>query len=120
MAADSLMLPGRLRRDPATGGLLWRRERLDPGRLAREVPAEAARGEELLAGVRRMFEVEAEYPGGEGLLHPLLGGLASNFGADPSGDERVLEAVCAAEAHLFAAGRLDSPFVHLVARRRAG
>jgi SAM-dependent methyltransferase len=112
------VLPDRLRRDPVTGALLWRRERADAARLARDVPAEAARGDELLAGVRRMFEVEAEYPGGEGLLHPLLGGLASNFGADAAGDERVLEIVCAAEAHLFAAGRIDSPFVHLVARRR--
>lgn len=113
------LLPDRLRRDPLTGRLLWRRERPDPARLARETPAEAARGEELLAGVRRMFDVEVEYPLGEGLLHPLLAGLERNFGADPSGDERVLEALCAAEAHLFAAGRLDSPFVFLVARRRS-
>ena len=111
------MLPDRLRRDPASGRLLWRRERPDPARLARDFPAEAARGEELLAGVRRMFEVEAEYPGGEGLLHPLLSGLSSNFGADSADDERLLEALCAAEAHLFAAGRLESPFVYFVGRR---
>jgi SAM-dependent methyltransferase len=114
------LLPDRVRRDPITGRLLWRRERPDAARLAREAPAEAARGEELLAGVRRMFEVEAEYPLGEGLLHPLLAGLEGNFGADPSGDERVLHAVCAAEAHLLASGRLDSPFVVAVARRRSG
>jgi hypothetical protein len=113
------LLPDRLRRDPATGALLWRRERPDPERLERDAPAEAARGEELLAGVRRMFDVEAEYPGGEGLIHPLLAGLAQNFGADAAGDERVLETVCAGEAQLFAAGRLDSPFMHLVAKRRA-
>ena len=112
------MLPDRLRRDPATGRLLWHRDRVDAARLARDAPAEAARGEELVAGVRRMFDVEAEYPGAEGLLHPLLAGLAPNFGADPSDDERVMTVLCAAEARLFEAGRLDSPFVYLVARRR--
>ena len=113
------MLPDRLRRDPSTGRLLWRRERPDAARLARESPAEAARGEDLLAGVRRMFDVEAEYPGGEGLLHPLLAGLERNFGAEAAGDERLLEILCAAEAHLSAAGRLDSPFAFVVARRRS-
>jgi len=113
------MLPDRLRRDPASGQLLWKRERPDAARLERGFPAEAARGEELLAGVRRMFEVEAEYPGGEGLLHPLLSGLSTNFGADPAGEDRLLEALCGAEEHLFAAGRLESPFVYFVGRRGA-
>jgi SAM-dependent methyltransferase len=113
------LLPDRLRRDPASGRLLWRRDRMDADRLARETPAEAARGVELLAGVRRMFDVEAEYPGGQGLLHPLLSGLARNFGVDPAGDERVLEVLCAAEARLFASGRLDSPFAFVVGRRRS-
>jgi hypothetical protein len=103
-----------------SGRLLWRRERADAARLARDAPTEAARGEELLAGVRRMFDVEAEYPGAQGLLHPLLSGLALNFGGDPADDERVMAVLCAAEARLFDAGRLDSPFVYLVARRRAG
>jgi SAM-dependent methyltransferase len=114
------LLPDRLRREPHTGRLLWRRERPDPARLERESPAEAARGGELLAGVRRMFDVEAEYPVGEGLLHPLLAGLERNFGADAAGDERLLAILCAAEAHLHATGRLDSPFAVVVARRRSG
>jgi hypothetical protein len=67
-----------------------------------------------------MFDVEAEYPGGQGLLHPLLSGLARNFGGDPAADERLLEVLCAAETRLFAAGRLDSPFVFVVGRRRSG
>lgn len=113
------LLPDRLRRDPATGRLLWRRERTDAARLARDAPSEAARGEDLLAGVRRMFDVEVEYPGGQGLLHPLLAGLALHFGEDPASDERLLEVLCAAETRLFTAGRLDSPFVYLVGRRRS-
>ena len=76
-------------------------QRRHPARLAREAPAEAARGEELLAGVRRMFDVEAEYPGGQGLLHPLLSGLARNFGGDPAADER-LRAIASESPERFA------------------
>jgi hypothetical protein len=113
------MLPDRLRRDPATGRLLWHRDRVDAARLARDAPAEAARGEELVAGVRRMFDVEAEYPGAEGLLHPLLAGLAPNFGADPSGDERVMTVLCAAEARPLRGGPARQP-VRLPRREATG
>ena len=94
------LLPDRLRREPATGRTLWRRERVDPARLERERPAEAARSEAILPMARRAFVPEAEYSGGGGLLHPVLSGLVGNFREGGTEEERLLGVLCAAEAHL--------------------
>lgn len=112
------LLPERLRRDPSTGRTLWRRERIDPARLERERPAEAARSEDILPLARRAFVPEAEYPGGGGLLHPVLSGLAQNFGDEGAEEDRLLEVLCAAEAHLSASGLLDDAFRIFVGRKR--
>ncbi len=112
------LLPERLRRDPDTGRAAWRRERPDAAALARAQPHEAARSEELLALTRRRFSEEALYSGGGGLLHPLLSGLECNFGGDRADDERVLEVLCAAEAHLTAQGLVADDFAIFVGRRR--
>jgi len=112
------LLPERLRRDPATGRTLWRRERIDPVRLERERPAEAARSEAILPLARRAFVPEAEYSGGGGLLHPVLSGLVQNFGVGGSEEERLLEVLCAAEAHLSASGLVEDAFRIFVGRKR--
>lgn len=112
------LLPERLRREPRTGRTLWRLERIDPARLERERPAEAANSEGLLPLARRAFAPEAEYPGGGGLLHPVLSGLAENFRAGSPEDERLLQVLCAAEEHLSASGLLDDAFRIFVGRRR--
>ncbi len=113
------LLPERLRRDPDSGRVAWRRERPDAAALARARPHEAARSEELPALVRRWFAEEASYSGAGGLLHPLLAGLEHNFGADRAHDERVLDVLCAAEAHLTAAGRVADDFAIFVGRPRS-
>ena len=112
------LLPERLRREPSTGRTLWRRERVDPARLERELPAEAARSEAILPLARRAFVPEAEYPAGGGLLHPVLSGLAENFREGEAEEERLLEVLCAAEEHLSASGLLDDAFRVFVGRRR--
>lgn len=112
------LLPERLRREPATGRTLWRRERVDPARLERERPAEAARSESILSLARRAFVPEAEFSGGGGLLHPVLSGLAANFREGGAEEERLLQVLCAAEAHLSASRLLDDAFRIFVGRRR--
>ncbi len=112
------LLPDRLRRDPSTGRTLWRRERIDADRLARERPAEAARSEDLLPLARRVFAAEAELSGGGGLLHPLLGGLAIDFREAASDEERLLQVLCAAEEHLASTGLAAPAFSIFVGRRR--
>ncbi len=112
------LLPERLRREPATGRTLWRRERIDPARLERERPAEAARSEAILPMARRAFVPEAEYSGGGGLLHPVLSGLVENFREGGTEEERLLGVLCAAEAHLSASGQIDDAFRIFVGRKR--
>lgn len=111
------LLPDRLRKDPGSGRILWRRERIDPERLARTDPFEAAASADILPLARRMFTAEAEYSGGGGLLHPLLSGLASNFGQALAEEERLLRVLCDAEAHLSRSGLLADDFAIFVGRR---
>jgi len=113
------LLPQRLRRDADTGEALWRREPVDAARLTRDSPFEAARSEDLLPLARKSFVAEAEYSGGGGLLHPLLSGLARNFGRAPAEEERLLEVLCAAEARLETERLLPNDFAVFVGRRRA-
>lgn len=114
------LLPDRWRLDPDTRAVLWRRERADAARLARECPDEAAASERLVPEARRAFTAEAALSGGGGLLHPLLSGLARNHRADAPEDERLLEVLCAAEDHLAAQGVLAPLFTVFVGRRRNG
>lgn len=111
------LLPDRIRTDPDTGRLLWRRERVDAERLARDNPAEAAASGAILPLARRLFAAEAELSGAEGLLHPLLSGLARNFRPD---DERLLEVLCTAEEHATSLGLLAPLFTVFVGRRHGG
>ena len=97
--------------------LLWRRERMDPARLARENPREAAASETILPLARRMFLAETELSGGGGLLHPLLSGLARNFRPGSREDERLLGLLCEAEAAAVSAGALAPLFTVFVGRR---
>ncbi len=112
------LLPEHVRRDPQSGRIAWSRERVDATRLARELPAEAARSEEILPLARRTFARCAELSGGGGLLHPLLGGLETRFRAGE--DERLLEVLCAAEADLAATGMAPPIFTVFVGERRDG
>ena len=112
------LLPQRLRRDPDTGEALWRPEPVDAARLTLDSPLEAARSEDLLPLARRCFVAEAEYSGGGGLLHPLLSGLARNFGSRGE-EEHVLDVLCAAETRLESEGLLPNNFAVFVGRRRA-
>jgi SAM-dependent methyltransferase len=112
------LLPEHLRRDPESGRIAWVRERVDAARLARELPAEAARSEEILPLARRAFARRVELSGGGGLLHPLLSGFAIRFRAGE--DERLLEVLCAAEADLAATGVAPAIFTVFVGERRDG
>lgn len=112
------LVPEYLRKDPDTGRILWRRERIDALALAREQPFEAAHSADLLALARRWFAAEAEYPGGGGLIHPLLSGLSRNFGKAPAEEEHLLRILCDAEAHLSREGLVPDDFVVFVGRRR--
>jgi SAM-dependent methyltransferase len=114
------LLPDRWRTEPHTGRLLWRREPIDAARLARESPSEAAESERLVPAARLAFLTEAALSGGGGLLHPLLSGLAANHRGDATEDERLIEVLCAAEAHLAATGVLPPAFTVFVGRRRHG
>jgi SAM-dependent methyltransferase len=114
------LLPERLRRDAESGRATWRRDRPDAAELARALPHEAARSAELGGLARRAFAEEAFFPGGGGLLHPLLSGLEGNFGRDPADDERVLGVLGDAEAHLTASGLVPDDFALFVGRRRTG
>ena len=112
------LLPEHVRRDPQSGRVSWSRERLDTARLAREIPAEAARSEEILPLARRTFAPRAELSGGRGLLQPLLGGLETRF--KPGEDERLLEVLCAAEDDLAATAVAPGVFTVFVGQRRDG
>jgi SAM-dependent methyltransferase len=112
------VLPEHVRRDPQSGRVAWSREHVDPSRLTREIPAEAARSEEVLPLARRTFAPVAELSGGRGLLQPLLGGLATRF--RPAEDEPLLEVLCAAETDLAAAGLTPPIFTVFVGERRDG
>ena len=113
------LLPQRLRRDDRTGEPVWRREPIDAAALERDSPFEAARSEDLLTLARKSFVAEAEYSAGGGLLHPLLSGLAPNFGRAPAEEERLLDVLCAAESRLEGEALLPNDFAVFVGRRRA-
>jgi SAM-dependent methyltransferase len=112
------MVPERLRKDPDTGRIHWSRERLDAAQLARARPFEAARSQDILPLARRVFAAQGEYPGGGGLIHPLLSGFSRNFGQAPAEEERLLQVLCDAETHLAGKGLLPSDFAVFVGRRR--
>ena len=112
------LLPDRLRLDPMTGETLWRRERLNPEKVAREDPTEAVRSEEVLPLARRVFQTEAEYSGGGGLLNPLLFGVISNFRQGNPGDDRLLQTLCGAEDRLSRSGQLEPDFMIFAGSRK--
>jgi SAM-dependent methyltransferase len=106
------LLPVRLRRDAFESPLSGEA-------LARVLPHEAAHSAELPALARGILRQEALYPGGGGLLHPLLAGLQGRFGRDPMADERLLTVLCEAEARLTSQGSVPSDFAIFVGRRSA-
>ena len=108
------LLPQRLVGDPQK----WRTALPDSAELSRSRPTEAARSEEILGLARRVFREEAVRGAGGALLHPLLAGRESGFGADRDGDERVLSVLCAAERKLVADQSLRDPFALFVGRPR--
>jgi SAM-dependent methyltransferase len=114
------LLPNRLRWDPITGRLLWRRERVDPKQLTIDDPTEAVRSEEVLPLARRFFHVEKEYPYGGGLLNPLLFGIVANFRPGDPWDDMLMARLCAAEQRLTEAGEIEPDFRIFVGTRRGG
>ena len=110
-------LPEHIRKDPDTGRSLWNRSHVDAERLARESPDEAATSDMLVPLARKLFRSETELSGGEGLLHPLLSGLARNFRPASREDERLLSVLCAAEENATALGILRPLFTIFVGRR---
>jgi hypothetical protein len=113
------LLPERLRADPETGNPMWRRGRLDAGRLTREHPHEAAASDRLRPLARRFFTTDAELSGAGGLLHPLLSGLESRFHPASADNEPLLQVLCAAEEHATRLGILSPLFTVYVGRRPA-
>ncbi len=112
------LLPDRLRWDPITGRLLWRRERTDPKQLAQEDPTEAVRSEEVLPLARRFFRSEKEYLYGGGLLNPLLFGIITNFRPGDPWDDMVLSRLCVSEQRLTESGTIEPDFRIFVGTRR--
>ncbi len=110
------LFPDRLRWDPVTNSPLWRRTRIDAGKLVAEDPTEAVRSEDVLPLARKAFAVVAEIPYGGGLLNPLLFGVIAGF--QPGRDDRLLEILCAAEERLTEAGALEPDFHIFVGARR--
>ena len=104
------LLPDNLRWDPITGSVLWRRERLSPEKVAREDPTEAIRSQDVLPLARSVFHVEAVYPGGGGLLNPLLFGVISNFRKGNYADDCLLRTLCDVEDRLTRSGRVEPDF----------
>ena len=113
------LLPERIRTEPGTGRLMWRRGRLDAERLTRENPHEAAASDRLRPMARRLFATDVELSGGGGLLHPLLSGLEGHFHPGSVETERLLQVLCAAEEHATSAGILSPLFTVFVGRRAA-
>ncbi len=111
------LFPDRLRRDPASGQCLWRRERFTREQVEREDPTEAVRSEDVLPVARQYFRTEAEYPYGGGLLNPLLFGMIANFRTGDPADDRLLEILCDAEDRLTRSGLLKPDFFIFVGRR---
>ncbi len=110
------LFPDRLRWDPVTNTPLWKRTRIDAGKLVAEDPTEAVRSEDVLPLARAAFSVVAEIPYGGGLLNPLLFGVIAGF--QPGRDDRLLEVLCAAEDRLTDAGALDPDFHIFVGARK--
>jgi SAM-dependent methyltransferase len=104
------LFPDELRLDPLTGELLWRRERLSAEKVAQDDPTEAVRSQDVLPLARCVFRVESVYPGGGGLLNPLLFGVISNFRDGNQADEFLLQTLCDAEDRLTRSGRIRQDF----------
>ena len=112
------VLPDRLRWDPLTGKLLWKRERADVDQLVWDDPTEAVRSEDVMPLARRFFRPEKEYLYGGGLLNPLLFGIVTNFRAGDPWDDMLISRFCAAEERLTDAGKLEPDFRIFVGARR--
>lgn len=112
------ILPDRLRWDPITGRVLWKRERVSAEQLVVDDPTEAVRSEEVLPLARRFFRPEKEYPYGGGLLNPLLFGIVSNFRSGDPWDDMLMSRLCAAEQRLTDAGEIEPDFRIFVGTRR--
>ena len=112
------VLPDRLRWDPLTGKLLWKRERADVDQLVWDDPTEAVRSEDVMPLARRFFRPEKEYLYGGGLLNPLLFGIVTNFRAGDPWDDMLISRFCAAKERLTDAGKLEPDFRIFVGARR--
>ena len=112
------VLPDRLRWDPLTGKLLWKRGRADVDQLVWDDPTEAVRSEDVMPLARRFFRPEKEYLYGGGLLNPLLFGIVTNFRAGDPWDDMLISRFCAAEERLTDAGKLEPDFRIFVGARR--
>ncbi|HXM78953.1 MAG TPA: class I SAM-dependent methyltransferase [Thermoanaerobaculia bacterium] len=114
------LLSDDLRRDPFSGAVLWRRERLSAEQVIQEDPTEAVRSEDVLPVARASFRVEREYRYGGGLLNPLLYGVVVNFRHDDADHVSVLETLCGTEERLSGAGEIESDFSIFVGTRGNG
>jgi SAM-dependent methyltransferase len=112
------LLPNRLRRDPFSGQVLWKRQRVDPKQLDIDGRTEAVRSEDVLPLARRFFRAEKEYPYGGGLLNPLLFGIVANFRHGDPWDDMLMSRLCAAEQWLTEAGDIEPDFRIFVGTRR--
>ncbi len=98
-------------------GVLWRRERADPVKLAAGDPTEAVRSEDVLPLAHKFFLIEAEYAYGGGLLNPLLYEVMVNFDEGNPAHTRLLQVLCDAEDRLTRSGQLEPDFWIFVGRR---
>jgi SAM-dependent methyltransferase len=113
------LLPNRLRWDPISRQVLWKRQRVDPRQLAFDDPTEAVRSEEVLPLARRFFRAEKEYAYGGGLLNPLLFGIVANFRPGKRWDDMLMARLCSAEQRLTEAGEIEADFRIFVGARRS-
>jgi SAM-dependent methyltransferase len=113
------LLQDHLRFNPYWKGLFWSRPRTDPARLAADDPTEAVRSEDVLPLARLVFEVEAEYPYGGGLLNPLLYEIIANFDEKNPYDARLLRVLCDAEDRLTRSRVIEPDFFIFVGRRKS-
>ena len=112
------LIPDHLRFNPYWGGLFWSRFRTDPDKLIADDPTEAVRSEDVLPLARKIFQVEAEYSYGGGLLNPLLYEIIANFDEQRPYDSRLVQVLCDAEDRLTRSRLIEPDFSVFIGRRR--